>query len=161
MIEEYPVKFQRLLKQDPYMDLDSLHDAIVELESRPPEDIKSLPGYVCGRARLREFDKSQQRQRWRFLSDSKDAIEGQLSKEHDPLEYLEEAERRDAVGEMMKLLSQDQREILQLVYVDELHQTEIAAKLNCSPQSVHTRLSRAKKNLERLLTQRWHGREFQ
>ena len=104
MIEEYPVTFQRLLKQDPYMDLDSLHDAIVELESRPPEDIKSLPGYLCGRARLREIDKSQQKQRRRSLVDSEDAIEGQLSKEHDPLEDLEEAERREAVCEMMKLL---------------------------------------------------------
>ena len=161
MIEDYPAKFQELLKQDPYMDLDSLHDAIVELESRPPEDIKSLPGYLCGRAQRREIDKSRQRQRWRILADSDDAIEGQLSKENDPLEYLDETERRESVNDMLKLLPQDQHEILQLVYFKELQQTEIATKLNCSPQSVHTRLSRAKTNLERLLTQRWHGKEFQ
>ncbi len=159
MIEEYPVKFQRLLKRDPLMDLDSLHDAIVELESHPPEAINSLPGYLCGRARLREIDKSQQRQR--FLSDPESAICGQLSKENDPLEDLEGEEQREAISEMMKLLPQDQREILQLIYFDELQQTEIATKLNCSPQSVHTKLSRAKKNLERLLNQRWHGKEFQ
>jgi RNA polymerase sigma factor (sigma-70 family) len=159
MIEEYPVKFLRLLKQDPFMDLDSLHDAIVALESHPPGGIESLPGFLCGRTQLREIDQS--RQRRRFLADSEEAIRGQLSKENDPLKDLDEAERREEVDDMMKLLSQDQREILQMVYFDELQQTEIATKLNCSPQSVHTRLSRAKKNLERLLTQRWHGKEFQ
>lgn len=159
MIEEYPVKFQRLLKQDPFMDLDSLHDAIVELESRPPGGIESLSGFLCGRAQLREIDQS--RQRRRFLADSGEAIRGQLSKEKDPLEYLEELELREAVNELMERLPQDQREILQLVYVDEVLQTEIAAKHNCAPQSVNTRLSRAKEYLKHLLTQRMHGKEFQ
>ncbi len=64
---------------------------------------------------------------------------------------LELEEEFAAVRRAMGRLGESDRELIRLVYFDELDRTKIAALLNCTTNNVYVRLHRALERLERIL----------
>ncbi len=64
---------------------------------------------------------------------------------------VEREEEFAAVRRAMDGLSENDRELIRLVYFDELDRTQVAAVLGCTTNSVYVRLHRALKRLERIL----------
>jgi RNA polymerase sigma-70 factor (ECF subfamily) len=64
---------------------------------------------------------------------------------------MERDEEFAAVRGAMSRLNASDRELIQLVYFDEIDRAEIAALQNCTPNNVYVRLHRALKKLEGLL----------
>lgn len=91
------------------------------------------------------------------------------AKEHVPFEgemvgaaddgELEQLERRAAVRAGLTKLNPNDREIIQLVFFDELETAEIAALSNCTANSVYVRLHRALKKLRSILEEASHEME--
>lgn len=74
-------------------------------------------------------------------------------------EDVEKSETRSAVRAALARLASRDREIIQLVYFDELETVEIAAIFNCNANSVYVRLHRALKRLRTLLEEDHYGME--
>ncbi len=74
------------------------------------------------------------------------------ARDGDPHDDAARAEEFAAVRRGMAKLSAADREIIRLVYFDEWRRDEIAAALNCTPNSVYVRTHRALKKLERILS---------
>jgi RNA polymerase sigma-70 factor (ECF subfamily) len=66
-------------------------------------------------------------------------------------ESVERAEEFAAVQRGLKKLSARDREIILLAYFDELSGAEIAAALDCTPNTAYVRLHRAVEKLERMV----------
>ncbi len=64
---------------------------------------------------------------------------------------FEQEEEFAAVRRGMNRLGDSDRELIRLVYFDELDRAEIAAMLNCTVNSAYVRLHRALERLERIL----------
>lgn len=64
---------------------------------------------------------------------------------------LEQEEEFAAVRNAMGRLGESDRELIRLVYFDELDRAEIAGILNCTSNSLYVRLHRALERLERIL----------
>jgi RNA polymerase sigma-70 factor (ECF subfamily) len=69
----------------------------------------------------------------------------------DGLDGLEIAEDYAAVRRALDLLGASDREVIRLAFFDELSGAEIAAILNCTPNSAYVRLHRALKKLKAML----------
>ena len=74
------------------------------------------------------------------------------ARDGDPHDDAARAEEFAAVRRGIAKLSAADREIIRLVYFDEWRRDEIAAALNCTPNSVYVRTHRALKKLERILS---------
>ena len=74
-------------------------------------------------------------------------------------EDLEKSETRSLVRAALASLASRDREIIQLVYFDELETVEIAAIFNCNANSVYVRLHRALKRLRTQLEEDHYGME--
>ncbi len=70
-----------------------------------------------------------------------------------PLGALERADEHAAVHRGLNRLNANDREIIQLVFFDELDRAEIAAMLDCTTNSVYVRLHRALQRMERILNE--------
>ncbi len=68
-----------------------------------------------------------------------------------PALALEKEEEFAAVRSAMGRLGESDRELIRLVYFDELDRAEIAVILNCTSNSLYVRLHRALERLERML----------
>lgn len=66
------------------------------------------------------------------------------SKTRDPLEWLISLERQKEVRQAMKRLTERDRQLLLLKYVDGLSYSEIASRIGVTPSSVQSRLHRAR-----------------
>ncbi len=69
-----------------------------------------------------------------------------------PMAGLERAEKQMQVQRALSRLGAHDREIIHLVFFDELDRAEIAALLNCTMNNAYVRLHRALKKLEKILT---------
>lgn len=68
-----------------------------------------------------------------------------------PALALEQKEEFAAIRSAMSRLSGGDRELIRLIYFDELDRAEIAGILNCTSNSLYVRLHRALERLERML----------
>ncbi len=66
---------------------------------------------------------------------------------------LERTERQQLVRQGLEKLNAKDREIIRLVYFDELDSAQVAAMLDCTTNSVYVRLHRALKRLQVILEQ--------
>ncbi len=69
----------------------------------------------------------------------------------DGLDGVEIFEERDAVRNALERIGASDREIIRLAFFEELSGAEIAATLNCSPNTTYVRLHRALKRLKAAL----------
>lgn len=89
-----------------------------------------------------------------FYRDTRNSVEfaaEQLGAADDGHRALEIEEEYDAVWRALARLGERDREILLLAFFDDLSGAEIAATLNCTPNSAYVRLHRALKRLEAVL----------
>ncbi len=75
----------------------------------------------------------------------------QMAMSDGPVLALEQEEEFAAVRRAIDGLSEGDRELIRLIYFDELGRAETAAMLNCTMNSVYVRLHRALERLERIL----------
>ncbi len=69
----------------------------------------------------------------------------------DGLDEVEREEEQAAVRRALAKLNESDREIIRLAFFEELDGKEIAATLNCTPNSAYVRLHRALKRLKTVL----------
>lgn len=69
----------------------------------------------------------------------------------DFVEHVERNEEHARVRHALSCLSASDRELVRLVYFDELDRAEIAAILGCTSNAVYVRLHRALKKMEKVL----------
>lgn len=69
-----------------------------------------------------------------------------------PVAGLELAEEQGQVHRALSCLGASDREIIRLVFFEELDRSEVAALLNCTVNNVYVRLYRALQRLEKTLT---------
>lgn len=70
---------------------------------------------------------------------------------------LERDDEYDEVRRAMARLTERDREIIRLVYFDELDGAQLAATLGCTANSAYVRLHRALKKLGAILEEEWRG----
>lgn len=124
---------------------ETLARAVVALAKGQPADQTKLPAFVAGIARHVIVD--MQRARHRLVSIDSLPDSAHPSYHPDALNALVTAEERARVRTALAHLSQTDRDLLRLCYIDGLAPTEIAGRTGEPPERIRKRKSRA---LERL-----------
>jgi RNA polymerase sigma-70 factor (ECF subfamily) len=129
---------------------ETLRRVIEALRENKVEKLEALPSFVFQTARniCLHHGRSARRQEGALIR-----FRGGLSSsaDDDPLLTLVDESRAEAVRRAMQELDDDDRELLRVLYVDDLKSSEIARRLGIDPGTLRVRKHRALKRLAEIL----------
>lgn len=136
---------------------ETLRRVFIALREGRVRDLQALPAYIFEVARHVCFHHVRASRRVAHIQVPLSDVETVPATEHDPLATLISAERVQLVRTALGVLSEEDRELLRLTYVEGLTAEQIGERLGLSAGNVRVRRHRAKQLLKASVTSRGLG----